>query len=134
MLLLPEPRSQRFADELSAEFARLSLDDAPPALTRPTCVYFMQIVPDGPVKIGVADRPTRRLADLQACMPYELRLRCFMHAPAGIERFLHDVLSHHRIRGEWFAPTEDVLWVVELFANSRARRPGLQPQSREQAA
>jgi hypothetical protein len=71
-------------------------------------VYFIQAGGDGPIKIGVAEDPRTRLRKLQ-CGNYET-LYLIAQIPGSYEEefSLHRRLESHRIRGEWFAPSEDV--------------------------
>ena len=68
-------------------------------------VYFIQRVTGGPVKIGKAERPDRRLSALQVANLDELVIRavCLGGRPAA--RVLHDHFAESLIRNEWFEPT-----------------------------
>lgn len=95
----------RFADEVER---LLDVGDAI------SCVYFIQVDPDGPIKIGIADSVISRLGNLQSACPYDLRVRTFWRGPRLVERFLHRELAAHRIRGEWFRPEPFVLDVLSF--------------------
>lgn len=58
----------------------------------------------GPLKIGVAKRPSSRLRDLQTSCPYELSLKRSKQCDdaQAVENYLHTRFSHYRMRGEWF--------------------------------
>jgi hypothetical protein len=75
---------------------------------------------DGPVKIGKAKNPQERLTLLNVGCPEELRLLGSAGWPDEQERVIHRILRTHRVRGEWFAPTPEVMEVVE-----RIRQGGL---------
>lgn len=75
-------------------------------------IYFIQVGDDGPVKIGLADDPYRRLVALQCASPFELRLLGGFEGGRGEELKLHKMFAHARIRGEWFEPTEELLAFV----------------------
>ena len=72
------------------------------------CVYFIQAGGlRGPIKIGVASNVNRRLVELQVANYKELQILttipCQTMAGAlSMEKYLHDMLSSKRIRGEWF--------------------------------
>lgn len=94
-----------------------------------TVVYFVQAGgPGGSIKIGIARNMRERMSSLQTGCPDMLAVLATMPGGAGEERFLHDVLSAHRIRGEWFRPAPAVLSAVELA------RAGQLPQRREPAS
>ena len=73
---------------------------------------------DGPLKIGVAERPERRLIELQVGNPKQLSLYWVYPCPHGLvhEQLMHRLLARHRLSGEWFdLPVEKVigaLWII----------------------
>lgn len=76
-------------------------------------VYFIQAGEAGPIKIGIAAHPMRRLAALQCARDEKLQLLAHMPGDVGIEWSLHMKLAAHRINGEWFQPVAAVLAEVE---------------------
>lgn len=66
-------------------------------------IYFIQQGEVGPIKIGVADSPDRRLGWLQCGNPQKLYLRAILVGGMPEERILHDRFASGHIRGEWFA-------------------------------
>lgn len=89
-------------------------------------VYFAQEeAPHGPIKIGTAIDPAKRLRDIQGCNPRPITLLFAFpagHAGASFyegrsarvtERGWHEQFSHLRIRGEWFHPGQDLLDAIE---------------------
>lgn len=64
----------------------------------------------GPVKIGRAIRPWKRLADFQTGCPYRLHLWAAATQRVYSETRLHGRFREHRLFGEWFA------WHPELEA------------------
>ena len=68
-------------------------------------VYFVQVGEDGPIKIGLASHPGRRLSALQAANPYNLYMRAVCGGGIAAERRLHEVFAKDRIRLEWFNPS-----------------------------
>lgn len=58
----------------------------------------------GPVKIGIAEEPRKRLSEIQVSCPFELHIKK-TRAPRNarrVERLLHDVFNQYHMRGEWF--------------------------------
>jgi hypothetical protein len=88
-------------------------------------VYIIRDTETGAVKIGTAADPIARLGSLQSGNAHTLELVDW--APAGplVERFFHEYLSAHRIRGEWFAPTAPVLIVCEFVMGAGDMRRDL---------
>lgn len=79
-----------------------------PRLTR---IYFVQRGTDGPVKIGRANNPERRLKTLQTGCPEQLHLLFHFKAPPGVEGAIHEELAAHSLRGEWFKP-HPAVWTL----------------------
>lgn len=80
--------------------------EAPEAIT--SWVYFIQQGYRGPVKIGMADNPTHRLAHLQTASPHKLtliaKIGCNGRDKANtLEKQLHSKFKPYRLKGEWFA-------------------------------
>jgi hypothetical protein len=75
-------------------------------------VYFVQAGEDGPIKVGWTANPPRRFAVLQSNHYEELRILGTYRGSRADEALLHLELAEHRIRGEWFRPTPEVLAVV----------------------
>jgi hypothetical protein len=71
-------------------------------------VYFIQ-AGDGPIKIGVATNPKRRLAVLQTANPHPLKLLATKAGGAWREIEYHSRFAAHRLQGEWFSPHPDIL-------------------------
>jgi hypothetical protein len=71
-------------------------------------VYLIQIGP-GPVKVGVARCPYRRLGDIQVACPYDVAILRITWGGADLEGYLHHRWREHRIRGEWFEPADEIL-------------------------
>lgn len=77
-----------------------------------TYIYFIQIE-NGPIKIGRAKDPYRRLNDLQVESPYQLHLLYFFPGGAKSEADTKIALRDARIRGDWFWPTERIFREIE---------------------
>ena len=65
-------------------------------------IYFIQAGEDGPVKIGKADNPVKRLAALQIGSSERLYIRAVLDEPDEVEGRLHRMLEKFRVNGEWF--------------------------------
>jgi hypothetical protein len=69
-----------------------------------TILYFIQAESGGPIKIGIARDPERRLATLQTGNPEPLVIRRQIRCSADMERRLHALFRSAHIQGEWFRP------------------------------
>lgn len=87
-------------------------------LTQPSYVYFIQSGADGPIKIGLTNKPTRRVPELQTGNPRELLLRHVIPGDMAVEKQLHVRFEPARIRGEWFG--REYLPVILSFAGGLA--------------
>jgi|GEM_PF-2445693 len=87
-------------------------------------VYFIQSGGDGgPVKIGVAVDPLRRLAMLQKGSANDLRLLAIISGDAVAEAELHTRFAHLRARGEWFSFSGELVdFVSKLTPYVKAKR------------
>jgi hypothetical protein len=76
-------------------------------------VYFVG-AEEGPVKIGFSRDFHRRLAALQAASPVELRLLAvIVDASPVIERNYHSRFGRHRLHGEWFERSPEIMAEIE---------------------
>jgi hypothetical protein len=104
------------------------------AMDRPLFVYFVQAVSGGPVKIGGAENPVRRLWELQCGNPERLVVRALLLASVDSEESIQRSwrpVAH--IGGEWFgAGYEDAIVALAAHASGeqlrryRDCRPSLQ--------
>ncbi len=61
-------------------------------------IYFAQIdIPDGPVKIGFATRPERRIKELQKQMPWKLKILKTIEGTQKEESKLHRICKRYKI-------------------------------------
>lgn len=76
-------------------------------------VYLIHMKDTPYYKIGIStNNPSKRLSELQVSTPYDLVLIESFQVPNPrmLEREIHRVLAHCRVRGEWFEDTDgDVL-------------------------
>jgi hypothetical protein len=83
-------------------------------------VYFIQEGPHGPVKIGKANHPLKRMSDLQTGNPEQLHLRHVVPGDRLLEKQLHHRFREARIRGEWFGLA--YLNIILLYADGLAAK------------
>jgi hypothetical protein len=72
-------------------------------------VYFIQVQPAGPVKIGIATDPHRRIVKIQSDCPWRVRLIGAIKGAKEKEKEIHLCLAHWRTQGEWFEPSAEVI-------------------------
>ena len=82
---------------------------------KPTCVYFIQAISGGPIKIGVTTNIVRRVKALQTHEP--LRVLATVQGEEALERDLHKRFASYRKEGEWFEPAEELLEYIREVAN-----------------
>src|SRR5436853_7688747 len=87
--------------------------------------YFIQKGEYGPVKIGRAAYPSKRLRELQVANPEKLQLLCTIDGDHEAE--LHCLFDSYRLEGEWFRYDGAVAaWICQRFHVHRRVDP--QPQ------
>jgi len=74
-------------------------------------VYFIQSS-GGPIKIGSASDVAARLKSLQTGSADELTLLAMTEGGEFRERELHARFAADRLRGEWFAPSPELIRVI----------------------
>ena len=86
-------------------------------------IYFIRSGKEGPVKIGYTrDEQSilRRLAAIQVGNPEPITLLCFMDGEKTDEKKLHHKLKSHRVGGEWFAPSREVMYLLDMAIHEGA--------------
>jgi hypothetical protein len=83
----------------------------------PIYVYLIQQGTHGPVKIGLAKNPQKRLATLQQANPTKLHGIAAWRGLPFEEAMLHEEFADQRIRGEWFKPTPEILRLAIDYGN-----------------
>jgi hypothetical protein len=89
-------------------------------LTSAEFVYFIQAGEHGPVKIGLSNKPQRRIGQLQTGNPDELILRHVVPGTRDLEGRLHHRFRPALIRGEWFG--REYLPVILAFGGGLAEQ------------
>lgn len=79
-------------------------------------VYFIQAGETGPIKIGKADKPMKRIAELQTGNPHPLRLVGAIDGGVNEEQALHQRFTRLRLHGEWFEPSAELLEYIRKYA------------------
>jgi hypothetical protein len=81
-------------------------------------IYFIQSGDSsaGPVKIGIAHHPEDRRKDLQVGNPEPLSVLLALPGDEPLERALHVLFAHLRIRGEWFRYRHPLRAFVEMLS------------------
>lgn len=81
----------------------------------PGTVYMLQVDGGGPIKIGfTVGNVSQRIQSYQGGSPYELLWVGAFKGTKRDEADAHRALAAHRLRGEWFRPTPEVIsFVVE---------------------
>lgn len=74
-------------------------------------VYFIS-AKSGPIKIGKSDDPESRIRSLQTGHYEPLLLIGCVRGGEPLEREFHRIFAAHRLNGEWFSPTSDVLGTI----------------------
>lgn len=72
-------------------------------------VYFIQAGDGGPIKIGFASNPLRRLSKMQSDNHERLTILSAIFGNQEDEESIRDQFSHARIHGEWFKPVQQLL-------------------------
>lgn len=94
------------------------------------CVYFVQSIIGGPIKIGVTADVSERLRAYRTHHPYPLRVLATYRAKPDAERELHERFGHLRAEGEWFEAAPELLAFVAEIAirEGHTRRAGGLPE------
>lgn len=76
-------------------------------------IYFISAEPDGPIKIGYASNPKKRIASLQTAHHQQLKLLKVIPGTLQAEAALHALFKNDRIKGEWFKRSPSLLSFIE---------------------
>lgn len=88
-------------------------------------IYFIQRVPDGPIKIGRAVNPEARLRTLQTGNPEPLGILLTVPGGKAREAEVHAALVESHISGEWYRPTQEVFACIERLREPEFEVRGL---------
>jgi hypothetical protein len=81
-------------------------------------IYFIQQGQFGPIKIGYSTNPEQRFAAIKTSHHAHLRLLGEIEGSEKDERRLHEKFAPHRIRREWFAPSQDLIDYIRKALNA----------------
>lgn len=90
-------------------------DRSPCRDERPKLVYFIGSE-SGPIKIGMAVDPPSRLASLQTSHHEKLSILATCKGGQDRERAYHRRFAAHRLHGEWFERTPELLAEIERLS------------------
>ncbi len=82
------------------------------AAMRQRLVYFIGS-DDGPIKIGLSADPRARLVGLQTSNHGKLSIMAISEGGPILEREYHERFASHRLNGEWFERTPEILAEIE---------------------
>lgn len=92
-----------------------ALDEYGELIPEGSCVYFMRRSSDGLIKIGHTGtiKNRRRMLEKQYSTPVEI----LATNPGAdmLEQAYHAKFSDHRVAGEWFTPSQNILAEIELL-------------------
>lgn len=83
-------------------------------------IYFIQAAEGGPIKIGYAVDPNKRLVELQRMSPAPLRILVTIEGTRKKEGKIHRHFVHLRQHGEWFRAEQELL---DFIANPLQELP-----------
>ncbi len=81
--------------------------------SRRSRVYFIQSGDSGPIKIGVSVSVDTRLKNIQVYHPLPLRVIGLIEGTVKKEHEVHTLFAKHRLRGEWFSPSPEILAFIK---------------------
>jgi hypothetical protein len=73
------------------------------------CVYFIQGMKGGPIKIGHSRDVEKRIKELQTGFPTKLIVLALLPGSRSTEASLHRRFKKYRLHGEWFSPAPELL-------------------------
>lgn len=74
------------------------------------CIYLIQDMNNGFLKIGISKNPKKRLKQLQDSNPNYLKLiSVIKNKPFGYEKDLHNLFDDLRFNKEWFKKSNSII-------------------------
>lgn len=113
---------KKHAEELQIKMARgcAKVSDFEAAGENARLVYFIQGECGGPIKIGYTSNLSSRLSALQTGYPDTLKVLFIIAGTTRREHAIHNMLSEHRLNGEWFKDTPEVRKILEEIKDKYA--------------
>jgi DNA-binding XRE family transcriptional regulator len=130
---------QMASPELARKIERLSsgavrVDDVRKRGHEPR-VYFVQCVPDGPIKVGVVFSSMRqRMNQIQLNCPYIIKPLGTVAGAYDLETQIKHDLADWSIHGEWFRPVPEVKSYIRKILGKPITRPATAIWPGKQAA
>ena len=84
-------------------------------------IYIIHAVGTSFYKIGISEKPTIRLNDLQTACPHELKLIACYSGYNHQEWTVHRSHRRERIRGEWFALSDQQVKIICLWLEEQSK-------------
>lgn len=81
-------------------------------------LYAIQAGEDGPIKIGITNSPWQRLETLQQGNAETLRGIAAWRSHPFEEKDIHKEYDYARIRGEWFRPFPELVYMVLMLGGN----------------
>lgn len=81
-------------------------------------VYVLSAVGSGRVKVGFTTDLSKRIEDMSTGCPFDLEVMAFIGGGRLLEQTLHEALSLHHARREWFHDNDDVRNIVVYTAHA----------------
>ncbi len=78
-------------------------------------IYFLQAEDVGLIKIGTTRHVIKRIAGLQTSCPTRLNLIGLIDGNSDLESQIHHEFRSERRHGEWFYPSERLLWWISIL-------------------
>jgi hypothetical protein len=79
-------------------------------------IYFLQLKmgrkQPGPIKIGFSKKPNERFRVMHHNLPFDIKVLLVIPSTLLQEKLLHKILRPHRLKGEWYKPTSEILALV----------------------
>jgi len=77
-------------------------------------IYFVQNSGDGLIKIGTTKNVNKRIQNIQASVPYPLKLLCITDGGREEEAKLHKKFNTIKVSGEWFKPEDELMKHIQV--------------------
>lgn len=112
----------------AAQHLALAMRETQPARARlemiygsiPPSVYFVQRAPDGPIKIGYAQRLVGRMAQFYRECPDPVIVRAVVPGGRALESWFHRRHRDEHRQGEWYDDADDVVLDARRFGDLQA--------------
>ncbi len=81
-------------------------------------IYFIKDKSSDLVKIGYSVRPEKRIKNINLQTPGGVTVLAIIFGGYSAERWLHNLLKHDHVRGEWFNYNENAKKVISFIEGS----------------